>query len=182
MTTDEQQQQTNYIFLDGEAERQSLIEQIHTVREEVVSLANQVPEADWYKARYHGWSLAAMLSHLNVMDNLSVLSLRLALLGIKVPVATPFLDGFNALTVGIFQKRVVTTTLRSIPKNEKRISDLILSLPLDRMTREIHDPNLQKYLTVEQALQSFFLHHWQEHLRTMRAAEILTSVEVGENE
>lgn len=160
-------EQSKYIFLDGDAEREQLIEQIHKVRESVLKYAESVPESDWYKVRYHGWSLAAMIGHLNLMDNLNMLWIKMGLMGMRFPLGGGFVDGINSTMSGVFKNRVLITSLKSIPKNEERIAKFIRELPLNRMSQEVYHPQLRKYLTVEQALQSFFLHHWEEHLETM---------------
>ena len=46
-----------------------------------------------------------------------------------------------------------------------------MQLPIDRYTREVYHPPSGSYLTVERALQQYFLFHWQEHLQTMQRVE-----------
>lgn len=158
---------SKYIFLDGELERKQLVEQIQRVRESVIKYAESVPEADWYKPHYHGWSLAGMIAHLNLMDNLNLLWVKMALIGIRFPIPKGLIDGLNTTMSDVFKKRVLTTSLKSVPKNGERIAKFIQDLPLNRLSREVYQPKLGKYLTIEQALQSFFLHHWEEHLQTL---------------
>ncbi len=177
MSTNEQ---SKYIFLDGELERQQLIEQIHRVRQEVIEFVDRIPESEWYEPRYHGWSLAAMIAHLNAMDNICMLLIKMALIGIKFPLGRGALNSSNSAMAQLFQKRILSSSMKSLPKNEERISKFILGLPLNRLSREVFQPNLQKYLTIEQALQSFFLHHWEEHLQTLRIAEGLQSAQSRE--
>jgi hypothetical protein len=158
-------------FLDTEAERQQLVDDIRRVRQSVVQLAESIPQERWYEPRYHGWSLGALLAHLHTIDNAALWGIKLALLGVHPPVSLPALDAFNDFTARIFQRRVVPTTIRGIQRSEDRIIDLILTLPLDRFTREIYYPPSASYLTIEQALQQLFLYHWQEHLQTMQRVE-----------
>lgn len=160
-----------YRFLDGEADRQALVEDIRRVRREVLRLADLVPEARWYEPRYHGWSLAAMLGHLHLSDNLTILNIQMGLIGLTVPVSSGVWNRMNAFTARVFKGRIVETTVRGIQKNEARIAKFILQLPVDKFSRRVYDPPIDRYLTVEQAVQEFFLFHWQDHLRTMHIAE-----------
>jgi hypothetical protein len=52
-----------------------------------------------------------------------------------------------------------------------RLVAFVLKLPPDRFHRKLYDPWLERYLTVEEAVQEFFLIHWQEHLQMIRDAE-----------
>ena len=158
-------------FLDTEAERQELVADIRRVRQAVIEQAQSIPQDRHYEPRYHGWSLAALLAHLNTIDHLVILGIKLSLLGIRPPVPLSALNAFNDFTATLFRGRIVATTIRGIQRNEDRIADLILTLPLDRFTREIFHPPSNRYLTIERALQEYFLFHWQEHLETMQRAE-----------
>ena len=44
---------------------------IRRVRQSVIQMAESVPPERHYEPRYHGWSLAALLAHLNTIDNLA---------------------------------------------------------------------------------------------------------------
>lgn len=158
-------------FLDTEGERQELVADIRRVRQAVIQQAESIPSERHYEPRYHGWSLAALLAHLNTIDNLVILGIKLSLLGIRPPVSLNALNAFNDFTAALFRGRIVATTIRGIQRNEARIADLILTLPLDRFTREVYHPPTSRYLTIEQALQQYFLYHWQEHLETMQRDE-----------
>ena len=160
-----------YRFLDSDDDRQALIADLRRVRREVINLARQMPEARWYEPRYHGWSLAAMLGHLQMMDALSLRLIQLALVGIRIPVSEETLNAFNDVMARVFRKRVVTTTLRGLEQGEDRLADFIMRLPMDRFSRMVYDPAISAYLTVEQAVQELFLYHWQDHLQTLRQAE-----------
>lgn len=158
-------------FLDTEADRHELVADIRRVRQAVIQLAESVPSERWYEPRYHGWTLAALLAHLNTIDNLALLGIKLALVGIRPPVSLSALNTFNDFTALVFRGRIVSTTLRSVRRNEDRVADLIMTLPLDRFTREVYHPPSGSYLTIEQAFQQYFLFHWQEHLQTMQRVE-----------
>lgn len=167
----DEQLNRNYIYLDSDAERRQLVDDIARVRRTVMQLVEVVPEGQWYQPRYHGWSLAAMLAHLHLTDNLCLLDIQLALIGFRPPIPSTLWDRFNDVTTRIFRQRVVETTVRGIQKNEKRVADFILRLPVSKFSKVVYDPPRDRYLTVEQALQEFFLYHWHEHLKTMREVE-----------
>lgn len=156
-------------YLDGDAERRALVADIHAVRQTVIMLARDIPQEEWYDPRYHGWSLAAMLSHLHFMDSLALMQIKLALVGIHLSVSSKTLDRINDMTSRFFRRRLLTTTIRDIEKNEPRIDDLILRLPMERFTRTLKYPPTGETLTVERAVQQYFLFHWQHHLATMQS-------------
>src|SRR5690349_7245370 len=112
-------------YLDTEAERQDLVMDIRHVRQAVIQLADSVPPERHYEARYHGWSLAAMLAHLNTIDNFALFAIKLSLLGVHPPLSPNALDQFNELTAKLFHQRVVATTIRQMKTNEKRVVDFI---------------------------------------------------------
>jgi hypothetical protein len=158
-------------YLDTEAERQDLVADIRRVRQSVIQMAENVPPERHYEPRYHGWSLAALLAHLNTIDNFALFAIKLSLLGIHPPLSPNALDQFNDLTAKLFHQRLVSTTIRQMRTNEKRICDFIMTLPMGRFTHEVYHPPSRSYLTVERALQQYFLFHWQEHLQTMQRVE-----------
>lgn len=161
----------DYRYLDTDDDRRRLVEDMRQVRREVFRLVEIVPKEQWYEPRYHGWSLAAMLGHLQMMDRLTRWLIQLGVLGIRLPISTGLMDGFNNGIARLFQKRVVETTLKGLEKNEQQLADFIMTLPTDKFSRSVYDPALKQYLTVEQAMQEFFLYHWQEHLQTMRMVD-----------
>lgn len=160
-----------YRYLDTEADRQRLIEDIRRMRRAVLQMTEIVPQDKWYEPRYHDWSLAAMLGHLQLMDRLLILNIQLALVGIRFPVPLSMVDNLNNVMARVYQNRVVETSVRGIHRLESNIADFILRLPMDKFTVQVYYPPLNKYLTIEQALQVFFLNHWQAHLQTMREVE-----------
>jgi hypothetical protein len=72
---------------------------------------------------------------------------------------------------GIFRQRVLKTTISGIQKKQDILTDFINNLPIDKFTTQVYYPPMRKYLTVEQAIQVLFLHHWQDHLQTMLDVE-----------
>jgi hypothetical protein len=161
----------DYRYLDSEEDRRQLVEDIRRVRRDVQRVVNLVPDAKWYEPRYHGWSLAAMLGHLQLMDSLSLRAMQLALVGVRVPLPETALNRFNDLMANVYKRRLVSTTISGIQRDEKRITDFVLQLPIDRFTRTVYHPALSTYLTLEQAMQEFFYYHWLGHLKTMREVE-----------
>jgi hypothetical protein len=168
MTTETNRQ---YRFLDGATEREALIEDIHRVRQEVFKIAALVPADKQHEPRYHGWSLAAMLAHLQLMDRLLLWLIQSSLLGIRLPIPLVLLNRFNDTMAGVYKGRVVDTTINGIRRYEITLADFIRRLPIDKFSKIVYDPALETNLTVEQALQEFFLFHWEDHLQTMRQVE-----------
>jgi hypothetical protein len=166
---------SEYIYLDTDAERQHLVEEIIRVRRATLQVVDVVPVALRYEPRYHGWSLAAMLAHLHNSDNLTLLLMQLGLLGIRLPISRAMNDRFNNFAARIFRQRLIETTIKDIQRNEKCIVDFIIHLPMNKFTRQVYHPDQQITLTIERAVQAFFLHHWQLHLQTMRQVEGIQS-------
>jgi hypothetical protein len=160
-----------YRFLDNQEDREDLIADIRRVRRLVLHAVNDLPHDKWYEPRYHNWTPAAMLGHLHLMDNVLLYLTQMALVGIRPRISAGMRDHFNDRTAGIFKNRLVDTTIKSIQKNEQRIGDFILRVPVERFTREVYSPVWQTFLTVEQGMQEFFLYHWQDHLQTIRQVE-----------
>ncbi len=159
-----------YVYLDSEQDRKQLITKIKEVRREVLALIDAMQDTDYYEPRYHGWSLAATIAHLNMSDSLGMLLIRAALVGIPVRVSAQQNDSINDFMAKVFKRRLVTTSRQSVEKNQKRIADLILTLPMDRFSRTVYMPG-QGDLTIEKALQYLYLFHWQHHLNIMREVE-----------
>jgi hypothetical protein len=166
-----EQQKRDYRYLDGEAERIALIEDIQKVRREVLQIASFVPPDQQFEPRYHGWSLAAMLGHLQLMDNLLMWAIELGIIGIRIPIPLSLLNQFNDRMAGVYRQRVIATTIQGIHKKEPAIEAFILRLPVDKFSKLVYDPALEVTLTVEQAVQEFFLYHWRDHLDTMRKVD-----------
>lgn len=161
----------DYRFLDTEEDRKALIEDIRRVRRDVRRLAEIVPRDKWYEPRYHGWSLAALLGHLQMMDTLCRILIQFGMMGVSFPISEAMLNHFNDFMGRVFKQRVVETTLKGLDKGEKTVTNFILQVPLDRFSRLVYDPAHNSFLTVEQALQEFFLYHWQWHLDDIRQVD-----------
>lgn len=167
----------SFIFLDGDEERRLLVKRIQETRQAVLNIIENIPEAEWYTPRYHGWSPAAMIGHLNLMDNLNLLLVKMALLNLRPRVLSRSRNRFNDRMARIFMKRRVPASLRSARRNEARICDFIMRLPIARFSKQVYHAQQGKYITVENAVQALFLHHWQEHLRTMQGGEHISPPE-----
>lgn len=161
------QAELSYMYLDTEQDRRKLLQEIEAVRRDVLALVEATPESEYYTPRYHGWSLAAMLGHLNMADSMSMFLIRASLVGMQPNISEQTLHRMNDFFARLFQKRVVETSCKSIVKNQERIHDLIINLPMDRFSRPVNVP-LAGQLTVEKALQYLFLFHWQHHLQELR--------------
>jgi hypothetical protein len=170
-----------YIYLDSEEERKQLVLEISKVRRAVMRVVENIPEDEWYEARYHGWSLAAMLGHLNFIDNMSMFMIRAALVGFRPRVSMRTVDRLNGFTARLFQKRLVSASTKSIKRNEKTIANLIMSLPMSRFSTPVYDPIKAEYTTVERNIQDRFLYHWRGHLKTMREVEGIQPPEHSDN-
>jgi hypothetical protein len=164
-------QNLEFRFLDTDEERKELLEDIRRVRREVLQLADSIPEDRHFERRYHGWSLAAMLMHLHTMDRLSMWQIKLALLNFAPAIPIEMVNALNDTCAGIFQRRLVATTIRGIQKHESAIEDLVIRLPLDRFSKQLFYPPLGIYLTIERGIQAYYLFHWHEHLVTMQKGE-----------
>lgn len=165
---------SGFRFLDSDADRKALAEDVHRVRAAVLKIVQALPVELHDQPRYHGWTPDAMLAHLHSVDGFALLLIQLGLIGIPLPFPTSLVDPLNKLLATVFRRRVLATTAHDIEKRERRIVELILTLPMSRFSRRVYYPARSEYLTVEQALQAYFLHHWVEHLETMAATDGVT--------
>jgi hypothetical protein len=163
--------QRPYIYLDTEADRMQVMTELARIRVSVLNVIEIVPETEWYTPRYHGWSLAAMLGHLNTVDNLAMLQIQAALLNIRLAIPLGLVNWSNGWMARLYQRRLIAASRRGIVKNEKRIADFIRYLPVDKFSKAVYYPPFEHYTTVERALQDYFIFHWQEHLQTMLRVE-----------
>jgi hypothetical protein len=161
----------SYRYLDSEDDRQRLLVELRQVRQAVRDMTQTVPEAQWYEPRYHNWSLAAMLGHLQMIDHIHLLLIQMALLGIRFPLSLQFVNQVNDFMARLFQRRVVAASLKGMEKQQAVIEAFISTLPIDQFTKQVYYPPQRKNLTIEQAVQVMFLHHWQDHLQTMLDVE-----------
>jgi hypothetical protein len=168
-----------YRRLTTDAERQALVEDIRKVRRDLRRVVGLVPEDRWYEPRYHGWSPAAMLGHLELMDGVLMKMVGSAASGFRWSVSTGMLHQMNGIMAGVFRRRLVETTLAGLERGEQQVIDFVLRMPPERYDRLVYDPALGIFLTIEQALQEFFLEHWREHLATMQAVDDRGGYEPG---
>lgn len=159
------------LYLDTAQDREHIIQQVREVRALVRSAAESVPQEAWYSPRYHGWSLAVMLGHLNWVDGLALFALKAALLNIKPRIRMDSVDRMNDFTARIFARRTIESAWRVTDKNIKRISDFVTYLPLDKCSKSVFYPPENDYLTVEKALQQYFIGHWVYHLHEILAVD-----------
>lgn len=164
-------QDLEFRFLDTDEERKELLEDIRRVRRTVLEMVDIVGADRHFEPRYHGWSLAAMLTHLSVMDRIGMWQIKLALLDIAPAVPIELVNSFNDTCALIFQRRLVPTTIRGILKHEAQIEDMVIRLPIDRFSKQLYYPPLGINLTIERGIQAYYLFHWHEHLVTMQKAE-----------
>lgn len=162
---------TPFIYLDGPEERQQLIDQIAASREDIRSITRIVPQDQWYRPRYDGLSLAATLGQLNLADNLALMLLRLALVGLRPAPSTDTLRRAKRWAGRLFQRRLVATSLEGMVHNEVRIADFISSLSVDDFSRTLWNPSQQHMTTVEKGLQEMLLHRWLAYRDYLFAAE-----------
>ncbi len=154
-----------YRSLESNESRRALVEEIKKVRQQALVLVELVPQEQWYEPNFQGWSLAFILAHLNMMDDLTLQMMQSALRGFTVPLPKSFLNRFNAVTSRLFRRRTIKGTLEEIRRKEPRVLNFVLKLPTNQMQRRVYDPWLERYLTVEQAVQEFLLIHWEMHIQ-----------------
>lgn len=164
----------NYIFLDSQEERQELVARIKQVRHAVRGIIESLPEEQWYEPRYNGLSPAALLGHLNFSDNMGILLIKLAMLGLRPATSHAMLHRVNRVTTRLFSRRLVPISLQSLESNQERITALILEMPMEKFTVQVWNPARQHFTTLEKGLQEFLLHHWQHHLSEMHDVEGIT--------
>jgi hypothetical protein len=163
-----------YIFLDGAAERKTLILSVTALRRQMYNLTEHIPQADWYTPRYGAWSLAGVLGHLNFHDSMSLTAIRMALIGLRPATSLKMLQRVNRITVRVFRSRVIETSLQSMEQNEHRIIDFIMGLSMSKFTMRVWDPRYQQFLTIEKAIQDFWVFHWSHHIEQIQVAEGIT--------
>lgn len=167
----ETSQPRDYKSLNSPAERQALIENIKRTRAEVLRLIEFVPHDQWYQLRYHGWSPAAMLGHLHMMDNITLLLMQAGMRGLSMPLPLGMLNIFNNLTSRFMRQQNIDETIHAIRQNESRLISFVVRLPAEKFNKKVHDPALERWLTIEEAVQEFFYLHWADHLQTMRQVD-----------
>lgn len=160
-----------YIFLDTALEREQLIAAMAAVRRDALAALDALPAESWYTPRYHGWTPAAMLAHLNTVDGLALRLIQMSLLGIRPAFDIGLVNALNNLTARLYCARKVEASRRDSWRNQQRLADFITHLPIDRLSKPVWHPLQRKYLTIEQALQEYCLFHWHTHLETIYNTE-----------
>lgn len=160
-----------YRTLRDEAEKEKFIQAIRKVRQNVLQLAATVPPDQWHSPRYHNWSLAGMLGHLHLIDSLAKRLLQASLLGIRVPIPLGLINRFNDFVTPLLGKRDLEKTRNQLIQNEDAIIAFIQALPQDKYDTPVYSVLDQGYITLEQAVQLYYLFHWHDHYRTMRQVD-----------
>lgn len=160
-------EQFETLYLDTPQDRQEVLKRVKLVRDAVNIVVQQVSQADWYTPRYHGWSVAVMLAHLNWVDRLALITLKAALLNIKPRVGMASVDRMNDFSARWFAQRTVESSRHTMQKNVTRISDFVTYLPMDKLSKAVFYPLHNEYTTVEKALQHYFIGHWVYHFHEM---------------
>lgn len=162
-----------YIYLDSVEDREKLISKIHQVRQDVRAHVDTIPENLWYVERYHGWTLGAMLGHLNFVDNMALLQVKAALLHFSPVISIHTVNRMNDFMARVYRHRLITSSLRGMEKNETRIADFVTHLPVRQFSKQVFYPVDNQYKTIERIIQDYFVHHWHWHLQTMIEVEQL---------
>lgn len=160
-----------FLFLDGELERRQLIGQVQNIRNALLSLAKQIPEKHYYTPRYDGQSLAVMLARLQAFDTGALWLVKAASNGYSVRPPENLIATADSLIRSLARRRIVDVTIKGIRRKEVEICDFIRSVPLDVLSRDVLHPGKKEPYTVEQAMQVYFVHHWQEQLKQMQQAD-----------
>lgn len=160
-----------YRNLYDEAEKQKVIQAIRKIRRDVLQAAEAVPPDQWYTPRYHGWSLAGMLGHLQLVDRLAKWMMQASMVGIRLPVPLNVLNGFNDLMAPVLKNRKIETTRKGLERNEAWVIDFIEQLPPAKFDVPVYNLLYQEYVTLEQGVQLYYLFHWHHHYQTMRGVD-----------
>jgi hypothetical protein len=160
-----------FLFLDGDLERRQLIGQVKNARNTLLSLAKQVPEAHYYTPRYDGHSLTVVLARLQAFDTGALWLVKAASNGYSVR-PSPGLIGFiDSLISSLTRRRLVDVTIKGIREKEAEICEFIRSVPIDSLSNDVLHPGKKDPYTVEQALQVYFVHYWQDQIQRMQQTD-----------
>lgn len=160
-----------FIYLDGDLERQELIDRVHAARDAVISIANQVPEDEHFRPRYGDDSLAVMLANLQLFDRAALWFVKAASNGYAIRPPGHLLNSTQALLSRLFQRRIVSVTVAGIRKTEADVCEFIRTVPIDKLSADVLHPGRSAPYTVEQAMQAYFVWHWQTQLTIMQAVD-----------
>lgn len=158
----------NYIYLDGQEEREQLIAQVQEVRQGILNLAKQVPEPHHYLPRYGHHSLAAMLVHLWLFDSAMLWLIRAAANGYTLRPAKRFIRLLDYILMRFFRKRLVSITIKNIQNREDEICEFIRTIPVDKLSADVYHPGKRNPYTIERALQIYFVQYWQHYFKVMQ--------------
>ncbi|MBZ0280920.1 MAG: hypothetical protein K8L97_09270 [Anaerolineae bacterium] len=160
-----------YYSLATEENRRILIADMKKVRQEALLYTQIVPQEKWYEPRYHGWSLAFLLAHLQMMDNLTRQLMQAAMLGISLPSTMGLVNFFNDSAARLFKQRKVENAIRQIQQDEPKLIAFVLKATHPKLGRRLYDPAIDRVLTVEQAMQEFFVYHWRWHIEDIAVVD-----------
>jgi hypothetical protein len=163
-----------FYYFDGPEERNAVMQQIRDVRAEVFHIASQIPEQHHFLPRYNGRSLAETLVHLQLFDVATLWFIkRSAKLREDLKLRPPetLLRHADHLAGRFFRRRLVSTTLEGLRRQEKEICDYIRYVPLEDLHKDVFHPGRREPYTVEKALQVYFIHYWERQCMAMRKTE-----------
>ena len=158
-----QRLEPEWIYLDDEVERERLAQAIRAVRQRVRQAA-EMRQENAYEPLYEGWSLAALLAHLNANDTLGRWLVQAALVGIRPRFDAGKLHRLNDWQRNFFQRTPIEKTFERIETHGAQLCDFVHRLPLKKLSTPVWLVATQEWSTVERATQIFFVRHWQEHL------------------
>ncbi len=167
--------QREFRFLDGEDDRLQFIARMREVREAFIAMRSVVPEARWYEVRDEGWSLAAIMGHLQWMDRLHLLQVQLAIWNLPFPFSARTWERVTGWQQRIFQRRLMKSSVDGIRGALPDQEAFVLHMAVDDFSKRLTYAPTGQVLTVEQAVQEFLLFFWQDRLRALRIAEGLHS-------
>ena len=165
---------SQYIYLDGEAERKHLIHAIMATRAELRQIIQQTPtHQQRRRVPDCKYTLVGLVAHLNFVDDMTFLVFRLARSHIRPAASRSALRGANRIAVAWISRQPMESLLKHMDANEERIVDTILTLPIDDFSKSVFDPRTGEFTTLEKAMQDFWLSHWLSHIdRWVRAAAL----------
>ncbi len=161
----------DYRFLDDEVDRRRLVASMREVREAFIDMRALLPELRWYEPRYEGWSLAALLGHLQWMDRLHLLQVQLTIWYLPFPFSARTWQRVNAWQRRLFRRRMVDSSVAGIRKALVDQEQFLLQLSVNDFSKRLTYAPTGQVLTVEQAVQEILLFYWQDRLRALRIAE-----------
>lgn len=153
----------DWIYLDDEIERERLAEAIRVIRRSARKLA-ELRQENACEPLYEGWSLAALLAHLNANDTLGRWLVQAALVGFRPRFAAEKLHRLNEWQRNFFQRTPLEKTFERIDAHGAQLCEFVHRLPLRKLSTPVWLVAQQEWSTVERATQIFFVHHWREHL------------------